>query len=816
MRPRLLLLTALLGLAASLSAALSQDPGPRAERVVVLGMDGMDDRRIREWMDAGELPNFVRLRDQGVYSDLMPANPAQSPVSWASINTGQNPGRHGIFDFVRNERAERNGKPFPGIGFQRRAWVPTREAGIVLADPATRYGIAGACLFLGLVLFALTRRNRVLALTLLLLSAAGGGWFLWSTAGAFPEAFPDWEAISPSEPFWVELDRNGIPFRGQGTIVSYPAQELEHGKLICGLGAPDARGDLNTSAIYTTLEERVRRRKTYSAVPAVSYAEWEGGEVRSGARAGSVKVYRLVEDGPGRWRSTVFGPVNLVRREYVQKRLEELQEIRRNDPNAHFEEYRHLREMDDAPDDSVLNTSVPLEVAWDGGGSVRLTVDGSTQEVALGSWSDFFELEFEWSPWLTTWALARFWVERDGDGLEIYLPALQIHPEKPTPGSHISWPPDFAAEMAGKIGWFETLGWACQTHAVKDAELSDDAFLADIEFTWNWRMKMLRQAAEDGDWKVLFHFFGSPDRMCHMLMRHYDPRHPQYDEDEASREVEFFGERMPIRDTWLAIYKKMDETVGFVLDEVLGENDVLLIVSDHGFDSFRREVNLNNWLMHEGFLAWKKVNQFGQEYTARTIPRRALSFVDWPETQAYSLAIGKIYLALQGRESGGMVSPEETDAVLDRIVERLYELRDPDTGEKIVKRVYRREEIYEGDMVRFEAGVQEGAAELTIDFIPGYRASWSSTGGGASFVEEEGADGEPVLRPGPVVYDNPSPWSGDHCGVDLDVVRGIFFASRPLRLPEGEDQYDARHLAPTVFQLLGVPVPPSCELEPLR
>ena len=62
-----------------------------------------------------------------------------------------------------------------------------------------------------------------------------------------------------------------------------------------------------------------------------------------------------------------------------------------------------------------------------------------------------------------------------------------------------------------------------------------------------------------------------------------------------------------------------------------------------------------------------------------------LSWVDWDKSSAYSLAIGKIYLNLRDREADGIVDPAQLDELLTRITERLYELKDPDSGEKVVR-----------------------------------------------------------------------------------------------------------------------------------
>ena len=782
--------------------------------MIVLGMDGMDAGMIRDWMDAGELPNFARLRDSGTFAPLQPGNPAQSPVSWATLNTGKNPGKHAIFDFIRVSRPA--GLPVPGFGFQEVVKVPTADAGLPLASPTASSLLLGGGVVVGLILFLMLRRHLLVGLIAAAVFIGAGAYFGLGLKSAFPEeGFKDYESLAKAEPFWMELDRKGIGFRGQGTIVTYPVQEMENGKVVAGLGAPDATGSLNSWAIYTTQDERVRMRKTYKAAPAYDEHDAPTPKTRSGSGAGSGRVYRLVpKDGTsGVYESKLFGPLNEVRYEQVKAELEKVEEASKKDPAGNMQELRRLRDLRGNRD--LLRTSVPMEVKWSPGqGSAEITVDGSTQTVALGSWSEFYEVTFPWSAWLSTKALARIWAETDGDSLELFAGPLQIDPREPTPGSRICWPRDFAAGVADRIGFFETLGWACQTHAVKDAELSDAAFFADIEFTYEWRRRMLEDALEDSDWKVLFHFFGSPDRVCHMMMRHIDPRHPQYDEALASAEYDFFGEKVAAKDSALAIYQKMDDTVGWLLER-LGPDDTLLIVSDHGFDSFRKQVSINNWLAEEGFLAFKKTSSLGLPLASKDVNKGTLRYVDWANTQAYSIAIGKIYLNRQGREKYGTVSDADADRVLQEITDRLYELTDPDSGEKVVKKVYRREEIYDGDYWKESPSWKEGAPELTLDFVSGYRAAWTTTSGGIRLTDAENEDGEMQVANGPIIYDNTSPWSGDHCGVDMEVVQGIFFSNQPLGLPSGDDHYDATHLAPTVLDIMGVPVPADYDRQPL-
>jgi hypothetical protein len=110
------------------------------ERVIVLGIDGLDPRLLRQLMVAGKLPNFARLANSGTFAALRTTNPPQSPVAWSSMGTSLNPGGTGIFGFIRRKpktylpefslmhqsgsalsRQCARARPF-GISWQRRAF----------------------------------------------------------------------------------------------------------------------------------------------------------------------------------------------------------------------------------------------------------------------------------------------------------------------------------------------------------------------------------------------------------------------------------------------------------------------------------------------------------------------------------------------------------------------------------------------------------------------------------------------------------------------------------------------------------------------
>ncbi len=156
--------------------------------------------------------------------------------------------------------------------------------------------------------------------------------------------------------------------------------------------------------------------------------------------------------------------------------------------------------------------------------------------------------------------------------------------------------------------------------------------------------------------------------------------------------------------------------------------------------------------------------------------------VGWTQTRAYGLGINSLYLNLRGRERDGIVDPDERDALLDEIREKLLAVRDPLTGDPVIASVHRAEDVYtRPDLSK--------APDLIIGYHRGYRASWTTILGNMT---------DEVFR------DNDSPWSADHC-VAAEEVPGVVFSNRPIQLrrPSLID------IAPTILAEFGVDVPPT-------
>jgi predicted AlkP superfamily phosphohydrolase/phosphomutase len=263
-----------------------------------------------------------------------------------------------------------------------------------------------------------------------------------------------------------------------------------------------------------------------------------------------------------------------------------------------------------------------------------------------------------------------------------------------------------------------------------------------------------------------------------MMWRLIDPQHPMYDKALAAR----YGDSIE------RVYRKCDEFVGEVVSRVPAGTPIV-IVSDHGFHSFRQSVNLNTWLVQEGFMAIQGQQPGDKKLQDLFGGGTFWENVDWSRTKAYAMGLGQIYVNLKGREGRGVVSPADSPAVQDALAARLLTMTDPKTGAKMVDAVYKRDDIYKGAFLA-------NASELQVGFADGYRVSWQSTLGGS---------------PPGIVYPNMKKWSGDHGSFDYKQTSGVLISSRAL----GTAAVDIMDIAPTVLKYFGVPIPSDIDGKPI-
>ena len=379
--------------------------------------------------------------------------------------------------------------------------------------------------------------------------------------------------------------------------------------------------------------------------------------------------------------------------------------------------------------------------------------------VKLGEWSDWIRVKFKLGMLQSVHGMIRFHLVRLDDRVELYASPINFDPEMPL--FPISAPSHYVDDLTRSIGLFHTTGMVEDHTGLNNERISEQAFLDQCGEVWNEREAMMLHELKSFQSGLFYCLYDTPDRVQHMYWRFTEPGHP-------ANEGRPFDPKMA--EVIQRHYQRADRVVGSALAHV-DDQTLLIVLSDHGFNTFRRGFNVNTWLHEQGYLALKDGLKPGEG--ALHYP----SCVDWSKTRAYALGLGGIYLNLEGREGQGIVKPSEAEALAKEIVGALTGLIDAETGEVAVREVKTREELYSGAFAH-------ESPDLVVHLAAGYRISWDSSLGGV---------------PEGLFEYNRKKWGGDHI-IDPALVPGILFMNQPFQ-GQGASLID---LAPTILDALGV------------
>lgn len=419
----------------------------------------------------------------------------------------------------------------------------------------------------------------------------------------------------------------------------------------------------------------------------------------------------------------------------------------------------------EGPQDSFLESEPHLYIPFrlvqtkssKGTSVLELRVQEHRCPLRLNEYTGWLNLTFRTAIRAKASGIVRFMLtEHDGE-CSLYMSPINIDPERPA--LPISHPVFYAKYLASLLGSYATCGMAEDTWALNEGVIDHTAFLDQAYSIFEERRGMFLSALKNNTRGVVACVFDTSDRVQHMFFRNMETS------DRHAKAIE-------------EMYQRMDTLVGETLPFV-DKDTAFYVLSDHGFTSFRRGVNLNTWLHQNGYLALKPDS-----------PNNATYFegVDWSRTRAYALGLGGMYLNIQGREANGVVKPgAEAEQLRREIIEKLSALRE-ESGETPIRTVYATEDLYRGPYLT-------AAPDLIVGYNEGYRVSWDCAVGKIS---------EHILE------DNEKAWSGDHC-VDPVLVPGVLFSNQKIDAtdPGIED------MAPTALKLFGVQVPQWVEGKPL-
>jgi predicted AlkP superfamily phosphohydrolase/phosphomutase len=371
-------------------------------------------------------------------------------------------------------------------------------------------------------------------------------------------------------------------------------------------------------------------------------------------------------------------------------------------------------------------------------------------------------------------------------------------------------PPELLDEIRRRVGEFRITdfqelhigpGWHADALTKLQAALRDRAAIAEYLLT--------REA-----WDCFMVLFGESDTVSHHFWMFHDRASPRHDAARA----EAYG------DAIRTIYRQLDAAVGRLM--AAAPEATVILLSDHGFGGTGDAVlYLNRWLATQGYLRFRDgANPFGQALRLgkrlglRLLPsawqeqvfRRGggwlanrlesgarFNGIDWASTRAYSEETNTcpaVWLNVAGREPSGVVSPDTYKALRDEVIAALEAWRNPRTGQRIVRRAWRREELYRGPHVDEAPDV---ILELALD--EGYAYTCQSSGG----------------RPGPALR-RLSP--GEYAGAKGQSMNGshrpegiLIMAGEGVRAGRSLNGASLMDVAPTVLALLGLPPPVEME-----
>jgi predicted AlkP superfamily phosphohydrolase/phosphomutase len=357
----------------------------------------------------------------------------------------------------------------------------------------------------------------------------------------------------------------------------------------------------------------------------------------------------------------------------------------------------------------------------------RLAVDDAMAIVREGEWSEWMPVDFPLIPHLASVrGMFRVYARQLHPRFELYTSPVNIDPI--APDLPISAPRSFSREIASGTGRYSTLGIPEDTSALREGVFNLPEFLSQSRLIVEEEHRLLDDSLSRFREGFLFFYFSSVDQNSHILWGQHD-----------SELLEF--------------YRAVDRRIGEVARRM--PTAELMVMSDHGFASFRRAVSLNNWLCERGFLAVKAGTQE----------------IDWPRTRLYAMGLNALYVNLAGRERFGIVQPgRDRDLLLENAREQLLALRDPADGAAVVETV---------------SATNVAGPDLIVGYSRGYRASWQTGVGGFSKA---------------VLEDNDDPWIADHC-INAADVPGVLFTTQKLRVADPA----LRDLPVSLLALFGLP-----------
>lgn len=352
-------------------------------------------------------------------------------------------------------------------------------------------------------------------------------------------------------------------------------------------------------------------------------------------------------------------------------------------------------------------------------------------------------------------------------------------------------PPDLAGELHDRFGGYR-VGVRARAVALTAVGRFTPRYVSSLCDLTRLRGEVACDLLERRSLDFLTVVFIAPDRVQHALGH-------------------LMADRISPDDGIGQVYRACDRALGCILGK-LGSDWIVLVMSDHGACAYRRVFELSTWLAMRGWLRLRPARRFNAlaEYlapvqrrfarlldkSARPKPDKARSLdrIVWEETKAFAVgAFGSIYINTRDRFPRGIVEPDgEYQAICQQIAEELLSVRDPQTGDAIVRAVHRARNVYQGPYVHL-------APDLLVETTNDY------------FVRSNLDQQEDRITYAAGRYRGRSlAHTGRHTPDGILIAAGAPFLKESIQT--GAHIMD---VAPTVLYLCGLPVPTDMDGKPL-
>jgi len=296
-------------------------------------------------------------------------------------------------------------------------------------------------------------------------------------------------------------------------------------------------------------------------------------------------------------------------------------------------------------------------------------------------------------------------------------------------------PPAFKAKINELVGEYPV--------DVKNFRTDRKDWLRDEIFKMSEKhWKVVHWLLKEQEWDYFHYVDIGLDRMHHGFWNYFDEKHVLFEPGNP------YQSAIPDYYLWL------DEQIGKAL-ELLDDETIVLVVSDHGAQRLDGGIAINEWLIREGLL-------FLNEYPQTLTPFDKLS-VNWSKTRVWSEGgyYARVFFNVQGREPQGVIPASECEAFQDEMRAKIEAMTD-DKGNALKSLVFKPKDLYEN--------VRNIAPDLIVHFGGLYWRSIGTVGHSAIHVQENdtGPDGCNHAQFGTFILAAPNlPLSGEYEGARL-------------------------------------------------